>query len=87
MTGFEGNARLYGLEGWQGIGRKFMGERGDKAATLGQFASYLDDAFVLLRRPDVGSRADEPMEAFLKDAQGEAGLGDIFTELSIFSVW
>lgn len=87
MTGFEENARLYGLEGWQGIGRRFLSERGGEAATMDDFAAYLDKTYVLLQRPDLGERADAPLDAYLADATGEARLGDAFSAASIFSTW
>ncbi|OEU66758.1 MAG: hypothetical protein BA863_15385 [Desulfovibrio sp. S3730MH75] len=87
MTGFEGNARLYGLEGWQGIAKKFQQSKAQSKLTLDDFSDYLCESYVLLEQPELGRLADAPLEPFLKGAEGEAKLGDIFSTVSIFSLW
>jgi len=94
MVGFEKNARIYGLAGWQGIGQKYLNEfkrdglRDKKEKpTLRDFEDYLLGHYILLEKVDWGNQEDDLLEDYLKDTSGEARLGALFSKGSIFSVW
>ena len=94
MKGFEKNAGIYGLEGWQGIGRRYLQGKeagrspgGKREPTLKSFEAYLLRECILLEQADLGSHADDPLAPYVRSTSGEEQLGDFFTPASIFSLW
>lgn len=94
MKGFENHAGIYGMEGWQGIVKRYLQENArpgtpgkKEKPALKDFENYLREQFVLFHKVDLKNHSGVPLELYLKDASGEEKLGTFFCEASIFGLW
>lgn len=82
QEGFVGNGLFFSLFGWRGLAEKFGGDH-----NLSEFQDQLILDKILLVKADLGDDAELSLQIIIDSENGEALLGDYFTENSVFALF